>query len=467
MSGRIRGPQGTWKVLLGLGALLSFILSGIPASGMDHIDKDSRDGPALLEAMQNAMVHIQRTAGQAVVSIKTEGKAKHPPASGKEAPQGEVPKRGVGSGVIVDARGFVLTNNHVVDKADEIELTLQDGRKFNGTVIGRDPKTDLAVVKINASADIPVVALGDSDQLKVGHWAIAIGNPFGLSHTFTVGVVSGIGRSDLGLSAFEDYIQTDASINPGNSGGPLLNIRGEVIGINTAINPMGRGIGFAIPINMAREIMRQIIEHGRVVRGFLGVIIQTLSTELASKFEISEKTGVLVGDVLEGSPAEKGGLKRGDVIVAFEGRPVNKVQELQRLVAAVPPGNPVQLKLIRNRQEQEITLEVGELKEREAKAEPAGSQFGLTLQELTKDLAKQFNLKLSEGVVITTVENEGFAAREGLRKGDVILEVERTPVTNLDAFQAAISTLKPGDDILLLIMRESRSFYTILHVSRG
>jgi len=455
------------KVMLGLGACLCLLLLGRPVSGQDGAPRQAPDGATLLEAFQNAMVHIQQTAGQAVVSIKTESKIKHPPTSGKETPPGEVPQRGVGSGVIVDPRGFILTNNHVVEKAEEIELALQDGRTFKGIVIGRDPKTDLAVVKINMPADLPVAALGDSDLIQIGHWVVAIGNPFGLSHTFTLGVVSGMGRTDLGLSTFEDYIQTDASINPGNSGGPLLNIRGEVIGINTAINPMGRGIGFAIPINMAKEIMRQLIEQGRVVRGFLGVVIQTLSTELAGKFEVPGKTGVLVGDILEGSPAAKAGLKRGDVIVTFEGRPVNKVRELQRLVAGSPPGSPVQLKLIRDRQEQVMALEIGELKEQEAKNEPAGSRFGLTLQEVTKDLAKQFNLKIAEGLVITNVENESPGAREGLRKGDVILEVERMPVASLDTFQEVMRKRKSNDDLLLLIQRESRTFYAVLPAQRG
>ena len=272
---------------------------------------------------------------------------------------------------------------------------------------------------------------------------------------------------DLGLSAFEDYIQTDAAINPGNSGGPLLNIRGEVIGINTAINPVGRGIGFAIPINTARAIMRQLIEQGQVMRGFLGVGIQTLSAELASKFGISENGGVLVGDVLEGSPAEKGGLKRGDVIIDFAGQSVSKMRELQRLVAGTRPGTPVQLKVLRDREERLVALEVGELKDSESRPEPAASRFGLTLEAVTKDLARQLNLKTREGVVIANVEEGSLGARDGLRKGDIILEVERTPVGSLVTFQETVNKLKPGDDVLLLILREDRSFYSILHAPRG
>jgi serine protease Do len=462
-----RQPWHSTDLGRSLALMLLCLVWGLPATGQERVIPESRDGPALLEAWQNAVMQIQQTTGRAVVSIKTESQDRRGPQTGKESPKGEPPRRGVGSGVIVDSRGFVLTNHHVIERADEIELTFADGRTFSGLVIGRDPKTDLAVVKVNADEELPAARLGNSDDVKVGQWAVAIGNPFGLGHSLTVGVISGIGRGELGLSTFEDYIQTDASINPGNSGGPLLNIRGEVIGINTAINPVGRGIGFAIPINMAREVMQQLVESGRVVRGYLGVVIQTLSPELAGKFEVAENRGVLVGDILRGSPAEIAGLKRGDVIVDFAGRPVHKMQELQRLVASTRPGTPIRLKVLRDRQEQLVALEIGELKDPEPKAEPAGSRFGLTLDAVTKELVKQFNLKIDEGVVITNVESGSPGARDGLRKGDVILEIERTPVTTMDTFRNVASKLDPSDHVLLLILREERSFYTVLHAPRG
>jgi serine protease Do len=459
------------QVRSGVGyALVLLVCSGLwtlPAAGQGRAAPDNRDVPALLEAWQSTVVQIQQTTGRAVVSIRTESQDRRGPQASKEGSKGEPPHRGVGSGVIVDARGFVLTNNHVIDRADEIELALSDGRTFKGLVIGRDPKTDLAIVKVETEQDLPVVRLGDSDTVQVGHWAVAIGNPFGLGQSLTVGVISGIGRGELGLSTFEDYIQTDASINPGNSGGPLVNIRGEVIGINTAINPIGRGIGFAIPINMAKEVMQQLVDNGRVVRGYLGVVIQTLSPELAGKFNVAEQGGVLVGDILRGSPAEQAGLKRGDVILDYAGRPVRKMQELQRLVASTPPGTLVRVRVLRDRQEQLVGLEIGELQEPEPKPEPAGSRFGLTLDALTKDLARQFNVKADEGVVITNVESGGQGARDGLRKGDVILEIERTPVPTLEAFKNAVSKLDPADDILLLVLREERAFYTILHAPQG
>jgi serine protease Do len=447
--------------------ILLGLMCGLPVVGQERDRREKHDGPALLEAWQDAVIQMEQTTGRTVVSIKTESQDKHSPQTGKDSPKGEPPHRGVGSGVIVDSRGFVLTNHHVIERADEIELTLSDGRTFIATVIGRDPKTDLAVVKIDTDQELPAATLGDSDQVKVGQWAVAIGNPFGLGHSLTVGVISGVGRGELGLSTFEDYIQTDASINPGNSGGPLLNIRGEVIGINTAINPIGRGIGFAIPINMAKEVMQQLVEDGRVVRGYLGVVIQTLSPELAGKFDVAENGGVLVGDILRDSPAEGAGLKRGDVILDFAGRPVHKMQELQRLVAGTRPGTPVRLKVLRDRQEQLVALEMGELKDSEPKAEPAGSRFGLTLDAVTKELVKQFNLKTDTGVVITNVESGSPAARDGLRKGDVVLEVERTPVSSMDAFKNVVTKLNPSDHVLLLILREDRSFYTILHDPRG
>src|SRR5919109_2034251 len=414
---QVNGRRHPWPrsgVGCSLALMLLYLLGGLPATGQERVTPESRDGIALLDAWQNAVMQIQQTTGRAVVSIKTESQERRGPQTGKEVPKGEPPHRGVGSGVIVDPHGLVLTNHHVIERADEIELTLSDGRTYRGVVIGRDPKTDLAVVKVDADQELPAAKLGDSDHVNVGQWAIAIGNPFGLGHSLTVGVISGVGRGELGLSTFEDYIQTDASINPGNSGGPLLNIRGEVIGINTAINPIGRGIGFAIPINMAKEVIRQLVENGRVVRGYLGVVIQTMSPELAKKFEVAENGGVLVGDILRGSPAENAGLKGGDVILVFPGQPVHKMQELQRLVAGTRPGTPVRLKVLRDRQEQLVALEIGELKDSEPKPELAGSRFGLTLDALSKDLARQFNLKGDQGVVITNVENGSPAARDGL-----------------------------------------------------
>src|SRR5262245_58722258 len=269
--------------------------------------------------------------------------------------------RSTGSGVIVDAQGYILTNNHVVENAGEVEVRLSDDRKFKATIVGRDPKTDLAVLKVDtAGTALPVAELGDSDKLRVGQWAIAIGNPFGLDRTVTVGIISATGRTKVGVATYEAFIQTDASINPGNSGGPLLNLEGRVIGINTAIVSSGQGIGFAIPINMVREVMNQLVSKGRVVRGWLGISIQDLTDDLAAGFGATGKGGVLVADVMKDSPAEGGGMKAGDIIVDFGGTPVKEVTELQKRVAAVQPGRNVPVTVLRDRRPTKLTVKIGE-----------------------------------------------------------------------------------------------------------
>src|SRR5262245_37339971 len=269
--------------------------------------------------------------------------------------------RSTGSGVIVDAQGYILTNNHVVENAGEVEVRLSDDRKFKATIVGRDPKTDLAVLKVDtAGTALPVAELGDSDKLRVGQWAIAIGNPFGLDRTVTAGIISATGRTHVGVATYEAFIQTDASINPGNSGGPLLNLEGRVVGINTAIVSSGQGIGFSIPINMAREIMTQLMAKGRVVRGWLGIVIQELTPELAEGFGVKPDSGALVADVMKDSPAEAAGIKGGDIIVEFDGTPIKDVTDLQRRVASVEPGRTTPLAVIRDKASTRLSVKIGE-----------------------------------------------------------------------------------------------------------
>src|SRR5437899_1404950 len=331
--------------------LLLVLLSVLPAHAQPRTPP-TIDPRALLHAMEEAFTTVADRVTPAVVNVSTVPRKQ--PA--EEAPErfreffGEEfyerffrrrPRedtRASGSGVIVDAKGYVLTNNHVIENAQDITVRLSDGRKFTAKLVGRDPKTDLAVLKVDAPALLPVAELGDSDQLRVGQWAIAIGNPFGLDRTVTVGIVSATARNRVGVATYENFIQTDASINPGNSGGPLLNLDGKVIGINTAIVAAGQGIGFSIPINQAREAMRQLIASGRVVRGWLGIAIQDVTDELASSVGVKEREGVLVADVMKGGPAETAGLRAGDVVVELDGTRIREVPDLQRRIAGVAPG---------------------------------------------------------------------------------------------------------------------------------
>ena len=266
----------------------------------------------------------------------------------------------LGSGLIIDKSGLILTNNHVIKDADEITVKFANKQEAKGKIVGTDPKTDLAVIRVSTKEDLPVVALGNSDTLHVGEWAIAIGNPFGLDHTLTVGVISATGRSEVGIAAYENFIQTDASINPGNSGGPLLNIRGEVIGINTAIVASGQGIGFAIPVNMARKVMDDLVKKGKVTRGWLGVGIQPLTPELAKGFSVSAEDGILVNQVMPKSPAEAAGLKTGDLILSVDGKPVKDARELQRIIAETEIGKSIELTILRDKAKRTLKVQVGE-----------------------------------------------------------------------------------------------------------
>lgn len=364
----------------------------------------------------------------------------HPPMPRRE--------QSLGSGFIISEDGYILTNEHVVKGAAEIRIKLSDQRTYDGRVIGSDPRTDVAVLKIEAPEKLPTVVLGDSDALKVGQWALAIGNPFGLDRTLTVGVISATGRANVGIEDYEDFIQTDASINPGNSGGPLLNIYGEVTGINTAIVASGQGIGFAIPINLARLIAHQLIEKGEVTRGWLGVSIQPLTPELAESFGLDKVAGALVNQVLDGSPAEKAGVKRGDVLLTYNGKPVRGVRELQLLVASTPAGSKVELVVLR--QGKQLTLPVNidaQAVPQAASAAPEsqepGQGLGLTVVPTTG----------GKGVQVEAVERTSAAAAAGVRPGDVILAIDQREVNNPAAFRQAVETARKKKNVVLLVRR--------------
>ena len=375
----------------------------------------------------------------------------------------------LGSGFIISHDGYILTNHHVVDNADRITVKLANGREVKAKLVGSDPKSDVAVLKIRGDG-LPVLPLGDSDALEVGEWVIAIGNPFGLTHTITVGVVSAKGRSGIGIEDYEDFIQTDAAINPGNSGGPLLNLQGEVIGINTAIFSRSggyMGIGFAIPINMVKAIQRQLITTGKVVRGYLGVHIQDLNEDLAKSFGLQSTEGVLVAQVVKGSPADKAGLKTGDVIVAFTGKPVKNAAQLRNMVALTPPGTKARVVVIRDGKRRELTVTIGELSE-EAMASAGGEgileQLGFAVQDLTPELAQRFGYEETEGVIVTAVQPESPAAMVGIRPGVLIREVNRVPVRNTEDFMRALAKSKRSKRVLLLLQDRQGTRFVALRL---
>jgi len=381
----------------------------------------------------------------------------------RDLPQSSRKERSLGTGFIISDDGYILTNDHVVDGADEIKVKLSDGRVFSGTVRGLDPKLDLALIKIDAGKQLPVAKLGDSDKLRIGEWVMAIGNPFGLEQTVTVGIVSAKGRV-IGAGPYDDFIQTDASINPGNSGGPLFNLRGEVIGINTAIVAGGQGIGFAIPVNMAKEIVTQLRQDGKVTRGYLGVVVQPLSEELAQSFGLERPHGALVSEVVKDSPAERAGIKRGDVILRFDGQAIDERNDLPKIVATTKVGKSAKVVVFRDGREHELQVEVGKLGEdRPVLAEQGatGNRLGLTVTSLTPELARRYELDPnSRGVLITAVAADGTAASANLRPGDLVVEMDGHEVESVKAFEAAIARVGEGKVLRLLIQRRETLFYT-------
>jgi len=377
---------------------------------------------------------------------------------GNNAPERR--QQGVGSGFIMSRDGYILTNNHVVEDADRIKVKLAGGKEFDGKIVGRDPKTDLALVKIAADADLQPLKLGNSDDLKVGNWVVAVGSPFGLEQTITAGIVSAKGRV-IGSGPYDNFIQTDASINPGNSGGPLINLQGEVVGINTAIIASGQGIGFAIPINMAKEIAPQLQKSGHVTRGLLGVAIQDVTPELAKSLGLSESKGALVSQVVPGGPADKAEIEQGDVIVNFDGRPVADSRDLPRIVASTAVGKTVTVKLLRDGKEIERQAKIGEMEEENTAAaeSPIRPSLGVAVQNLTPQIARELGLKKGAGVVVTGIEPGSPAAEANIQVGDVIQAVNRKPVRNVDDFVKTVEKAKGGGSLLLLVQRGRNTLF--------
>jgi serine protease Do len=441
--------------------------------------------PAALPVASGSFAQVAEAVGPAVVNINTvirSGGGRTPVEEffGDEFfrrffgdnPERPQQQRSLGSGVIVDASGIALTNAHVVERATEIELVTAEGKKHKAKIVGVDKRTDLAVLRLQGGGPYPAAVLGDSDKLRVGDWVLAIGSPFGLQQTVTAGIISAKGRS-IGQGPFDDFLQTDAAINPGNSGGPLVNMSGEVVGINSAILSRSGGnvgIGFSIPSNMAKRIYTELVARGKITRGWLGVSIQPLTPELAKSFGLKEPKGILIADVVKDSPADKAGLVSGDVLMEFDGKKVDAPQDLQKVVAVTAPGKGVPIKVWREKGEKTLEIKVGETPDDTAQLEPSAkskSLLGLETRAITPEIARQLNLRTTEGVVVARVEEEGPAAEAGLQRGDVIREINRQRIRSAQDYERATQGLKPGDRVTVLLQRGQQSLYVAFTVSRG
>ncbi len=481
MHNRIRNCKVSWFFVV---LSFLFLVSGVYLTGNTaHAGGKtvSPDSKKLLGDLSNALAEVAEVVRPAVVNISTTttipagenpfgdmfndpffrrffgDQFDHPGLNRKQK------SSALGSGVIVSDKGYILTNSHVVKGADEIKVVLYDKREFKGTIVGTDSKTDLAVVKIDAK-DLPTVAIGSSSALKTGDVVLAIGNPFGLNQTITMGIVSAVGRSHIGLADFEDFIQTDAAINPGNSGGALVNSNGELIGINTAIFSTSggyMGIGFAIPSDMATSVMNSIIKYGKVIRGWLGVSIQDLSPDLAKSFNFKEQTGALVSGVTENSPADKAGLKRGDLIIGLDGKTVADAITLRNRVSALPPGTKIEMKIIRDGNQQTLTATLGEAKDKAEikKTEYSNVLKGITVQDLTTSLRNKLDIPENlTGVIVAGVAPDS-PGRGLLQANDVIQEVNRQSIKSTQEYEKAVSKIGEKGGVLLLVYRQGGSIY--------
>ncbi len=444
------------------------------------------DVPKNIRGESLAFSDIVKAITPAVVNISTTKTVNKGMSRFFDSPFGDffesfrIPKKwkeqSLGSGVLVSSDGYIITNNHVVEKSDEIKVTLFDKQSFKGKVVGLDPKTDIAVIKIPAKG-LPAIKWGNSDDLQVGEFVLAFGNPFGFSNTVTMGIVSAVGRANVGVADYEDFIQTDAAINPGNSGGPLVNIQGELVGINAAIfSRTGgyQGIGFAVPSNMAESVMKQLIKNGKVTRGWFGITLQNITPELARKFGLAKPAGALISDVVKGSPAEKAGVIRGDVILEINGKKIKDVETLRSILSQIEIGKGIKLKIMREGKPVFLKATIEEFPEEMAKIRPKGTDKGMAEENtlagfhvigLSIEIAKQLGLSRGEkGVVIVSVDPYSAAEEAGLQKGDVIQEINRKKVGSERDFNNIALDIKEGDSVLIFINRGGKKFYITLKV---
>jgi len=382
---------------------------------------------------------------------------------GNEMPR-EHKERSLGSGFLIDKDGYIVTNNHVVENADEVKVKLNNGADFDARIVGRDPKTDLALIKIKPKENLPFLSLGDSEKLKVGQWVVAIGSPFGLEHTVTAGIVSAKGRV-IGSGPYDDFIQTDASINPGNSGGPLLNMDGEVVGINTAIISGGQGIGFAIPANLAKGIIGQLKKSGEVTRGFLGVSIQNISEELAEYYGIEDGKGVIVAEVLPGAPADKAGIKVKDIILEVNGKKAEDNRRLSAMVADIQVGKVIEIKVLRNGNLKSFNVKIGRMGEEGSASDtsetPGENGLGINVAEMTPEIAKRFNISDETGVVVMDVQPGSKGEDAGIMHGDIIKEINHKSINSFEEYEKIIGDVAEGDSLQMFIKRKNEGFIVI------
>ena len=474
---RKQSPLIITSVFLGLILTLFTIRSATGAVPLDFADMAEKLGPTVVNVYTTQTVKVPSGVHQ--FSLPDQMEIPEPfrrffglpetPGQG-QAPKREMKRTSLGSGVIVTSDGYILTNNHVVEDSDEINVTLSTFEEYEATIIGRDPKSDVALIKIKPKKDLPFATFGNSDKLRVGEWVIAIGNPFGLQQTVTAGIISAKGRS-INNESYGNFIQTDASINPGNSGGPLFNLNGEMVGLNTAIFSRSGGnigIGFAIPVNMAKNVFAQLKDEGKVTRGWLGVMIQQVTADLAEKFNLERPIGALVGQVVPASPAEKAGLKPGDGIISYNGREVSQMSMLPAMVANTNVGEKASLVLIRDGKKQNFTVEIGRLDEEEAiladTATGTSKKLGMTVQELTPKIAESLGIEGDHGLIVTDVAPDSAAAEAGVLRGDIILEINRIKIDDVAQYLKALQDTKENKSLLMLIQRDQHTRFVVIEI---